>query len=800
MPAVRMLRRLVRDRAFSLAVSGTLAVGIAALTITFGVVWAALWREPPFEGADRIVVVRTERTAPGQATHAERWSFERLRMLRASTRSLESIASFSTATLNLTGGGDAEPVAGEIVSPEYFALLRSAPLRGRTFAPGDDDGPGGHAVVVIGFDLWQRRFAGDRHIVGRTIDVNGVPLTIIGVAQRAFRGLSDRAELWIPATMAPLLTYAEYLSTNQNFISAAARLRPGVSLAAANAELASVAARINAVRPPNDVVEGEVMSASALTLNAARIDANTRRSLVVLLGAVALLHLLACANVVNLLLGRGASRRREAALRTALGGTPAQLLSHYCSEALALAGIGGVAGLAMAAWAGPLVSVPANVWFARNFFGTIGTFDAPRGDAHVIAFGLAASAITALLAACAPALALFNLDPAAGLRVGARSETAGGGSLRRPSARGAVVAFETALAVVLVAAAGLMIESFARMRHANTGIQADHVLTFWIRPSEVRVPVRDAPKFVDRVLFAIGQVPGVVASSVDGGTPLSGGASSTLLVVGRPVPANLDNAPPVDRHYVAPSHFRTLGIPLVRGRFFTEADDADHPRVAIISETAARRFWPGEDPIGQRVWFGGGSSYDRPDSSAAIIGIVGDVADEPLDARSNRASFYTPYRQFTYATRAVFVRTSGDPLSIVPAVRKAVSSVAPDLPLYDVQTMEALMGGSWARHRFDAVLFACFGSAALLLAAVGTYAVVAYAVSRRTREMGIRMALGAEARSVLWLVVREGMATPAIGLFLGIAAALAMSRVLRSSLYGVGPSIPAYSRSRRWFC
>jgi putative ABC transport system permease protein len=444
----------------------------------------------------------------------------------------------------------------------------------------------------------------------------------------------------------------------------------------------------------------------------------------------------------------------------------------------------------LATWAVRLVSVPVNVSAGRNFYGSVGTFNTSDGGARTIAFGLAIAIVTALLAACAPAIGLNRLNPISALSLGARGATAGGGSLRRPSARGAVVALETALAVLLVVAAGLMIESFARMRRADLGIRADHLLTFWIRPSEARVPPRDAPQFVSRVLDAVAHVPGVVAASVDGGTPLSGSASSTLIVVGRPVPARLDDAPAVDRHYVAPDHFRTLGIPLVRGRTFTDGDDADHPRVAIISETAARRFWPREDPIGQRVWFGGGSSFDRPDSSAVIVGIVGDVADEPLDGRVNRASFYTPYRQFTYAARAVFVRTSGDPMAIVTAMRKAVAAAAADLPLYDVQTMEERIDGSWARHRFDADLFAAFAAAALLLAAIGIYAVVAYSVAQRTREMGIRMALGARPESVLAMVVREGMAFPAVGLAVGAVAAVGLTRLIRSSLYEVGPTDP----------
>ncbi|HEY2848817.1 MAG TPA: ADOP family duplicated permease [Gemmatimonadaceae bacterium] len=786
----KTVRALARNKGLTAAAVVTLAAGTAALTLTFGVVDGALWREPPFQNARQVVIVNTVRTAPNRGAHTERWSYGRIRLIRESAASLDQIANFGPSVLTLTGAGDPEPVQGEIVSPEYFPLLNATAWRGRLFSAADDSARAARPVAILGFDLWRRRFGGDPNIVGSSVLVNGAPLVVIGIAPRGFRGLSDRAELWIPTAMAPSLTYAGYVTTNQNFISVAARVRPGVPLPRVNAELATLGARINAVLPPNDPVPGETISATAVPLNAARVDDGTRRSLLVLLGAVALLWLLACANVVNLLLGRATARRQEAAIRSALGATGGQLAVHYGAEALVLAGLGGIAGVTFATWAARFVSVPANVWFARNFFGSIGTFDASDTGIRLAACGAVIAAVTALLVAGPPALAFGAIGAGPGLSVGARAAATGGGSLKRPSARGVIVALETALAMLLVVAGGLMVESFARIRHAEVGIQSDHLLTFWVRPSEVRVPPRDAPAFVARILDAIERVPGVIAASVDGGTPLSGSASSTLVIVGRPVPANLDDAPPVDRHYVGPNHFRALGTPLVRGRTFTDADDANHPRVAIISETAARRFWPGQDPIGERVWFGGGSNFDRPDSSATIVGIVGDVADEPLDGHTNRASFYTPYRQFTFASRAVFVRTAGDPLAVVPAIRAAVASAAPGLPLYDVQTMEQRMTGSWAQHEFDAALFGTFGGVALLLAALGTYAVVAYSVARRTREMGIRLALGARPKAIVWLVLRDGLTFPAIGVGVGTGAALAATALLRGSLYGVGPTDP----------
>jgi putative ABC transport system permease protein len=397
--------------------------------------------------------------------------------------------------------------------------------------------------------------------------------------------------------------------------------------------------------------------------------------------------------------------------------------------------------------------------------------------------------VTALLVSIPPALSAFRIDVAAGIQVGSRGVVEGGLSLNRPSPRGLIVGLEAALAVLLVVAAGLLIESFERMRGTGIGVRQSHVLTFWIVPSEARVPPSTASAFVTRVLEAVQSVPGVLSATVDGGGPVSGTARSTLYIAGRPAPAP-GQAPPILRHYIAPDHFKTLDIPLRRGRVFKALDTAEAPRVAVISETAARRFWPGEDPIGKRVWFGGGSSFDRPERSAEIVGIVADVMYEPLDRQPNRSSFYTPYTQFTYASRMVFLRTAGDPLSVVPSVRKAIASVDPELALRDVQPLSEVVSGSWARHRFDAILFGGFGIVALLLAATGIFAVLSHAVQSRAREFGVRIALGARTPQILRHVLREGMAFPIAGLLAGMAASLSLTRVLQSSLYEISPQEP----------
>jgi putative ABC transport system permease protein len=363
---------------------------------------------------------------------------------------------------------------------------------------------------------------------------------------------------------------------------------------------------------------------------------------------------------------------------------------------------------------------------------------------------------------------------------------ASGLSLRRPTLRGLIVGVEAALAAVLVLSAGLLFDSFQRMRAVDVGVEPDQVLTFWVIPSEARVPPPAAPAFLARLVSALEQVPGVVSVGVDGGAPLNGSATSTLLIEGRPTPGP-GEAPPITRHYVSVDHFRTLGIPLRSGRWFTAGDAAASPRVAVISETAARRFWPNEDPLGRRVWFGGGSNFDSPERSAEIVGIVGDVRYQPFDRPQNLASFYTPFTQFSYPMRLVSLRTQGEPFSVLADVRRAVATVDPELAVQEIKTLSELMDSSWARRRFDTTVFGGFGAAALLLAATGLFAVLAYSVETRRREFGIRIALGARSRLLLASVVREGLMFPVAGLVVGFAVSIAASRALEASLFGTSP-------------
>jgi len=768
-------------------VAATLALGVAALTTAFAIVNAALFRQPPFAEPDRLALLYLQRNPAGEPPRQERWSFARFERLRQQQKSCEDVASYSPASVTLSADGDAELIHIERVSASYFPLLGVGALRGRLFAEGDDNPASPAAVGLISHAMWARRFGGDDGIIGRSIRLNGVPVTIIGVLPAGFAGLSGRSVAWVPRTLSAQISYAEYLTTNQNFMPAFGRLRPGVDLVAASSEMAVLGAAINRELPSDPAHPDERVTATAVALNEARTNATVRRSLLVLLGAVALLHLLACANVVNLLLGRAAARQREYAVRLALGSSPRRLFGHLLGVGCLLALTGGVGGVLLAWWATSILAPPASMW--ATTFGIVAAFDAPAFSIVELAFGVAAAVLTAVLVAAPPAVTAVRADIAAALQTGSRGVARGPLSLRRPTARGVIISVEAALAALLVVASGLLLDSFQRMRQVDIGVNAERVLTFWVIPSEARVPPATAPAFIARLVDAIGRAPGVDAVTVDGGAPLAGSATSTLHIAGRPAPAP-GQAPPVTRHYVAPGHFSALSIPVLRGRAFTEADTASSPRVAIISDSAARQFWPSEDPIGRRVWFGGGSTFDSLERSAEIVGVVGDVRYQPFDRPLNLASVYTPFRQFTYAPRIVFVRTAGPPLSVLPDVRRAVTSVESELALQDVRPLTDLLSGSWARRRFDAALYAVFGASALLLAASGIFAVLAHSVETRRREFGIRIALGARRGRVVRDVLREGMAFPALGLAVGIGASLALTRLLQASLFETSPQEP----------
>ncbi len=777
------VRAVARMRSVAAVAIITLALGIGATTTMFSVVYGALLRSLPFADPDRLVILFTTSVTPRDGLTRLRWSRPHIIELQASVTSFESVGSFTPALLSTSGRGDPEQVDGEVVSPGYFQALRVAPIAGRIFRSEEDTVAGAQPVTIISARLWKRRFAGDPAIVGGTLRVNEVPLTVIGILPDGFAGLSGKAEIWIPPPMAARLTYAEYLTTAQNFIAVVARLKNGVTLGQANAELAAIGSRIAGAGSPRDAV----WSAAAVPIGDARIDATVRRSALVLLGAAACVLLIACVNVASLLLARARLRRREMAVRLALGSSRGRLIQQLLTEGLLMAAVAGACGTVLAAWGMEVFArtAPEVVPSGRNNYGLIAAFGRPALDPGVLMFALAMTLGTTMLFALAPALEASRPELATALKENDR----GGG--RQGRALSMLVISEVALACLLLTASGLLIESFARIQNRRTGFVADNVLTFWVRPPGSRYAPADGPATLERLLTRIQTVPGVESAAVNRCTPFTGCSRSIVFFPDRTVARG--DAPGVGRHYVSADYFRTLGIPLLAGRTLTAADRADRAPVAVVNETGARRFWPGETAIGKRVWFGTTTGpFSDPAHAVEIVGIVGDVKYEGVEQPDSpdRADFYTSYLQFSFPDTMMIVKTRGAATSLLPAMRTAVASVDPALPIYDAMTLDERIGAAISRPRFNATLLTAFAGAAVLLAAIGVYGVLSYSVSSRMREIGVRLALGADARRVVSLVLGEGLRLAAIGAGIGLAAALAAAQFLQGLVAGVSASDP----------
>ncbi len=777
-------RTLAAMRGAAALAAVILALGIGATTTMFSVVYAALLRPLPFAEPDRIVMLYMTRTSAQSRQDRIRFSHPELAAVRTQARSFELVASFSRTSLAIQLP-DPEQIDGEVISPEYFDLLRVAPTMGRGFAPDEDTQPGAHPLVVISGRMWRGRMAADPNVVGRTLPVNGVPLTIIGVMPEGFNGLSGRADLWIPTAMAAQLTYAEYRTTPQHFIPAVARLKPGVALPSASAELSAIAPRAVAVdtkeTDPTVVWSGQVMP-----VGEARIDPAVRRSAWLLFAGIGCVLLIACANVASLMMARLRQRRREVAVRTALGADAWRIVRQLLTESLALAIAGGVAGLLIAVWGVRVLAsaAPSALPSSATGYVQVQGFAVPAIDGMAVLFALGATLLTSVIFGVAPAVEAGRANLRNVLREDQRTTASG-----RSNVLGAIVVAEVAVAVLLVTGASLFVTSFAHMQHWRAGFETDDILTFRIQPPASRYRPEEGPAVVERLLSSIQRTPGVELAAVNRCTPFNNACARTSLHFAGDA-ANAGPAPGVERHYVSADYFRALGIPVKRGRVFLDSDRLGRQPVVVINERAAARFWPGEDAIGKHIWFGSAQAFMDPKNPAEIVGIVGDVkygtVDDPIVP-----DFYTSYLQFSWPDTMVIVKaTPGSAASVVPALRQAVAAVDPALPIFEVMTLEDQISETLTRPRFHATMLTIFAAAALLLAAVGVYGVMSYVVSSRTHEIGVRVALGADARRVMRLVLGDSVKLAVLGGVIGIATAVAVTRLIRNLLVDVTPTDP----------
>lgn len=764
--AARLLRKAPGFTAVAVL---TLGLGIGANTAIFSVINAVLLRPLPYDQPDRLVTV--EHHYPSLHDLHAPVSVPGFRDYQSQERLFESAAVENGWNPNLTGRGDPERLPASLVTGDYFRTYRAQAALGRTLQA-DDATDGKDRVVVLSDGFWQRQFGADRAVLGKRLLLNGESYEVVGVMPPGFRSFWNRqAELWAPLVFTPE-QFADNRRTNE-YLAFTGRLKPEVTLEQAQQELHSLAGRLKADYPDSYSPDWDLALAS---LNE-KARGNLRRALWVMLGAVTLVLLIACANVANLQLARAASRAREVAVRVAMGASPAALVRQLLSESLLLSLMGGLLGLLIALWGVPaLLSLNAgNLPPARDI----------RMDPAVLLFALGVALATGLVFGLAPAIRVSRTSLVESLREGGRGSAGDRGGLKL---RRALVVATVALALTLLVGAGLMIRSFGRLIAVDPGFRPEPLLTFNVVLPETRYPNDTSRVAVwDRLTAEIGAIPGV--RSVGGTSVLPfGGSWSTgsFAVEGYETPENSPR-PWGDIRIVTPGFLTTLEVPLIRGRQFTEQDGMGAPRVGIVDEELARRYWPNADPIGKRITRG--DPEDPEAQWVEVVGVVGHTMHEGLDG-DRRVQVYLPMRQFGLGFLAVAVRTTGDPMAQLAAVRAAVKSVDPDLPVAAVNTMERLIEDSTGARRFSMVLLAVFSGLAASLAAIGLYGVMSFIVAQRSRELGVRLALGAAPGNVLRLVLQQGMWLVMLGVGLGLAAALLLTRVLKSMLFNVSTTDP----------
>ncbi|HSF39238.1 MAG TPA: ABC transporter permease [Thermoanaerobaculia bacterium] len=755
-------RTLAKNPSFTLMVVLTLALGIGANTAIFSVVDGVLFRPLPYADPDRLVFLWPEGSFPRGG----------LELLRERNRVYERLSAVSLPLeVSLTGRGEPERLVGVEATPDLFSTLGVGAVVGRPLEEGEE-GTGRDRVVVLSYRLWQRRFGADPGVVGSLVTVDGVDRTVVGVMPRGFNFPARETDVWIPSVLAPddIVRHWGYI-----WLRPVGRLRPGATVGQARAELAALVPEVRSAFPWHMPADWAV-STDAVPLRDALVG-NVRPMLLVLLGSVGLVLLVACVNVGNLMLTRAALRQKEVAVRAALGAGRGRLVRQLLTESLLLALLGGGAGLLLAALGIPVLSsvLPADM----------PRLDEVRIDARVLGFTLALAGLTGLGFGLAPALRVFRPDVHRELREGEGAGT----NRRRLRLVSGLVAAEVALAVILVIGAVLLVQSLWRLLQVDPGFREEQIVAATVAPPELRY-ADDVRRrlFYQELARRLEALPGVSTVALGSGVPFGGGGyGSVFLIEGRPEPGTAGAAdwPYADsRVMVSPEYFKALEIPLLQGRGFTGSDDASAPKVVLVSRELAETYWKDEPVIGRRIRFPGpGEPW------WTVVGVVGDVKWSRLDAEKG-SGLYLPLLQGPTGPMRVVVRSAAEPNRVAAGLRDVVADLDPDTPLSDVRTMEELIAASVAESRAIMLLLGAFAAVALALGAVGIYGVVASAVAQRTREIGIRMALGAQTGTVLRLVLWQGGVLAALGIALGLPGAWGATRVLQSLLFEVSATDP----------
>ena len=788
------VRSLMKARLFAVTTILMLAVGIGATVAIFALANAVLLRPLPFAAPDRLMIVHLlapDREAPG-VSRPNIWSYPKYQAFRENQHAFESMAAFGAGSWNLTGTDDPQRLSGEFVEASYFDVLGVRPVTGRTFSADETRAPASAPLAILGYGVWSRRFGLNPAIVGQAVNLNGIPHTIVGVLPRGFRGLTGSSDVWVPLST---LAAEDLGNPYDHSYTVVARRKPDLSPAQADADSRIVGTAVDSRYHDG---KNTPWGATAMPLDDQRVDPIVRRSVILLLTAMASVLLIVCLNLANLTLFKALGRQREIAIRLALGASRFRIVRQQMTESALLGLTGAVAGVAVA-WlilriGGSLlpdvrmvlsgtVSGPARATAAQTAGLTRVALDYVGFDASTIAFTLLTGAVTTILFGLGPAWRGSRRDLTDAIKATSPGSTPAGSTWL--GGRSALVVAEIALALVLLTAAGLMLISVANLQSATLGFNPESVLTFRVPLAAPRYDARSAAQLLERLVNGLSQRSGVIAATYGSCAPVSGGCNRTPSR--RPDRPPTDGAEsPVEVLWAMPGYFETLEIRVLRGRAFTDRDRIGQPKVVVISETAARTYWPGEDPIGKRVALGqGGFGGD----GAEIVGIVQDVRYGSVET-SVMPDVYLPLLQSMRSGGVIFVKSRLSAAALMPIVRQEVSALDRDVPLIDVKMMDERFGDATWRTRISAWLLGLFAALALVLSALGLYGVMSQGVEQRRRELGVRVALGAQRADILRLIFGRVFGLAAAGIALGVVLAVPTMRVLTSLLYQVRPGDP----------
>jgi putative ABC transport system permease protein len=759
------LRMLIKSPAFTGVAVLSIALGVGANTTVFSVINAVLLRSVPYHEPDTLMLLWGDTPGAPSLRNHNQVSATDVADYRAQTSVFEDVATYAGWYPIMTGDGEAERIPAIQVGDGYFRIMKGQPLLGRVFTA-EEQVDGKDFVIVLGYGLWQHRFGGDPNIVGKTVELSGRPYNIVGVMGPDFHPLPSTLVSPEGQFYRPVAENYDDAARDERHLRAIARLKPGLTVEQARNDVKVIAQRLEQQHPLTNKDQGAyVVSISD------EIIGGIRPTLLMIFGAVIFVLLVACANVANLLLARSTVRFKEITIRSAIGAARSQLVRQLLTESLVLALLGGVLGLLLSIWGTGLVESAGSK--INPMFHDI------HVDMRCLAFTFGISIITGLIFGLAPALQISRPNLAESLKESGRGS---GPSASRNRLRSVLVVSEIALTLVLLVCAGLLIRTVMRLRTVDTGFNAQNILAMNVGLPGIKYPKpENQVAFYKQVTERIASLPGVKATGTTSVLPLSDNFDGRgLLVEDHPKPRGEEIS--VDLYIASPGYLRAMEIPLVKGRAINEQDTTDSPRIALINSTMAAQLWPNEDPLGKRIKFPG--SEKNPQPWRTIVGVVKDVSQYALD-KQPPMQIYVPHTQFPTGLSTIVVKTENEPTTMTSAIRREIQAVDKDQAVFKVTTLEQLMGDSILFRRFFMILLLVFAGLALTLAAVGIYGVMSYVASQRTHEIGIRMALGAQASDVLKLIIGNGMLLALIGVTAGLAGSFALTRLLAGLLFGV---------------